>query len=279
VKTVALVAALTSAAAVSTAAVARADEPAVVVVDTPHNQTGTLAPATDWHPYVFSIEAPTLSAHRAAVETGLGYNGVTGAGGGLQPDDYRRMQWWLTGAIGVVDRFQIQGTLVGAEDPTNGFTFSQMHAEGMALILKARRRFPVSISAGVGYQLDAVYDSAVTGVVAVSADFGRLNLVLDVRAAHYFAPGRDPVDVFVTTGALIRATRWLRVGAEYVGEELEGLFGDDDADMSQGGRHYVGPTAVLQFLGGKLRLNATGGAVFAQGKAGGLARGGIAWLF
>jgi hypothetical protein len=238
------------------------------------------APAVDpdWHPYVFSVDAPTLAPKHAAVETGMAYNGVTGTGGGLSPDDARRYLWWMTGAVGIVDRVQLQGTLVASDDPTNGFHFNQGHVDAMVQLLKPHARFPVAISVGAGYQIDAVYDSAVTGVVAVSADFGRLNVVADLRAAHYFAPGRDPIDLFVTTGALVRATRWLRVGAEYVGEELEGI-GGDDRDNSMGGRHYVGPTAVVQLLRGRLRLNTTGGAVLAQGRAGALVRGGLAYLF
>jgi hypothetical protein len=227
---------------------------------------------------VFSVDGLTLGAKRAAIETGVGYNGVTGSGGGLTPDDARRVMWWMTGAVGIVDRLQIQATLAAADDPSNGFRFNQGHVDALVQLLKEHRRFPVAISVGAGYQIDAVYDSAVTGVVAISGNFGRINLVFDLRAAHYFAAGRDPIDVYITTGALVRANRWLRVGAEYVGEELEGVTGDD-RDSSPGGRHYVGPTAVVQFLRGKLRLNATGGAVFAQGRAGALARGGLAYLF
>jgi hypothetical protein len=221
---------------------------------------------------------PTLAPHRAAIETGMSYNGVTGSGGGWQPDDARRYLWWMTGAVGIVDRLQLQGTLVASDDPTNGFHFNEGHVDAMVQLLKPRRRFPVAISVGAGYQIDAVYDSAITGVVAISADFGRVNVVADLRAAHYFAPGRDPIDVFITAGALVRATRWLRVGAEYVGEELEGVDGAD-RDNSPGGRHYVGPTAVVQLLHGRLRLNATGGVVLVQDRAGALARGGLAYLF
>jgi hypothetical protein len=232
----------------------------------------------DWHPYVFSVDGSTLAPRTAAIESGAGYNGVTGAGGGLSPDDARRVMWWLSGAVGLVDRVQLQGSLIAADDPTNGFGFNQAQLNLQVEVLRARPRFPVAISAGVGYQVDAVYDHAVTGLIAASAYLGRLNLVIDVRAAHYFAAGRDPVDLFVTTGALVRATRWLRVGAEYVGEELEGVTGED-GDNSPGGRHYVGPTAVVQLLSGKLRLNATGGAVISRGQAGPLVRGGLAYLF
>jgi hypothetical protein len=242
-----------------------------------------LAPAAraqpaDWSPFVFSVDGALLAPRTAFVESGVGYNGVTGAGGALQPDDARRVTGWLSAAVGVIDRVQLQGTFAFGDDPVNGPGFNQARIDVLTQLLKPRPRFPVAIAAGVGYQADAVYDHALTGVVVTSAWLGPVHLTLDVRAAHYFAPGRDPVDVFVTAGALVRATGWLRVGAEYVGEELEGVSGDDH-DASPGGRHYVGPTAVLFLAGGRLRVNATGGAVLSRGQAGPLARGSLAWLF
>jgi hypothetical protein len=114
--------------------------------------------------------------------------------------------------------------------------------------------------------------------ILTTAYLGRVNLTFDLRGAHYFAAGRDAVDIFVTAGALVRATQWLRVGAEYVGEELEGVLGTD-ADDSLGGRHYAGPTAVVYLARGRLRLNATGGAVLTRGQIGPLARGSLSYLF
>jgi hypothetical protein len=238
----------------------------------------TAAVAADWHPYVFSADGATLPGRSATVETGVGYNGVTGAGGALSPDDARRVTAWLAGSVGIVDRLQLTGTFAFSDDPTNGAGFNQARVDLQVELLAPRPRFPVAVSLAAGYQADAVYDQAVTAALLTTARWGRLNLTLDVRAAHYFAAGRDPLDVFVTAGALVRATSWLLVGAEYVGEELEGVDGED-RDDSAGGRHYVGPTAALYFLGGRLRLNATGGAVMLRGQAGPLARGSLSYRF
>src|SRR6185295_7718804 len=51
----------------------------------------TAARAEDWRPYVFSVAGDTLSAKHAVLENGLGYNGVTGSGGGLSPDSAHRL--------------------------------------------------------------------------------------------------------------------------------------------------------------------------------------------
>jgi hypothetical protein len=236
------------------------------------------AGANDWHPYVFSVDGSTLGRRSVAVESGVGYNGVTGSGGGLSPDDARRVAAWVSGAVGIVDRVEIDGAFLFGDDPTNGFGFNQARVDLRVQVLEARPRFPVAVSLGAGYQADALLDNAVTGVAAATAYLGRVNLTLNVRAAHYFHAGRDPVDVFVTAGALVRATNWLRLGAEYVGEELEGAV-SDDADHSPGGRHYVGPTAALFFAGAHLRINATSGAVITQGRAGPLIRGSLAYVF
>jgi hypothetical protein len=234
--------------------------------------------AADWHPYVFSGDGVVLAPRTATVEAGVGYNGVTGAGGGLQPDDARRVTGWIAGTVGIVDRVQLGGTFVYGDDPTNGSGFNQARVDLQVEAIKPRLRFPVAVSIAAGYQADALYDSAVTGAILTTAYLGRVNLTFDLRGAHYFAAGRDALDLFVTAGALVRATSWLRVGAEYVGEELEGVASGDD-DASPGGRHYVGPTAALYFAHDRLRVNATGGAVLVRGQSGPLARGSLSYRF
>jgi hypothetical protein len=231
------------------------------------------AKADDWHPYLFSIDGQTLAPKSVAMESGAGYNGVTGSGGGLQPDDARRVTAWVGAAVGVYQRVELDGNFQFGDDPTNGFAFNQARIDVRVQVLRPLARFPVAISIGAGYQADALLQNAVTGVVALTATLGRFDLTLNVRGAHYFHPGRDPIDIFITAGALVRATAWLRLGAEYVGEELEG----DDQDG--GGRHYAGPTAVLLFLHQKLRVSATGGAVVDNHQVGPLARASIGYRF
>jgi hypothetical protein len=226
--------------------------------------------ADDWHDYLFSLDGKTLAPKSVGVETGAGYNGVTGSGA-AQPDDARRVMAWVGAAIGVYDRIEIDGNFQFGDDPTNGFAFNQARLDVRVQVLKAH--FPVAISIGAGYQADALLQNAITGVIAMTATLGRFDLTLNVRGAHYFHPGRDPFDIFVTAGALVRATHWLRLGAEYVGEELE----PDDDDG--GGRHYVGPTVVLLFLHQRLRVSATGGAVIDHRQLGPLARASIGYRF
>jgi hypothetical protein len=69
----------------------------------------------------------------------------------------------------------------------------------------------------------------------------------------------------------------VQVGAEYLGEELEGITGDD-VDVGPGGRQYVGPTVVFSGLG-PCRLNVTAGPVFTGGTTGFLVRGSLGLVF
>jgi len=235
----------------------------------------SVARAADWRPYVFSVDGEVLEPKRVALESGAGYNGVTGSGGGLQPDDARRVQTWISGAAGLAPRVELDGAFLFGDDPTTGFGFNQARIDLRVQLLKPRPRLPVAISVGAGYQADALIQHALTGVVTTTASLGRVQLTVNLRLAHYFHDGRDPLDVFVTAGALARVTSWLRLGAEYVGEELE----SGDHDNSVGGRHYVGPTTALFFASDRVRINATAGAVIVPGQAGALVRGSLAYLF
>jgi hypothetical protein len=231
-----------------------------------------VAQAEDPRSYVFSVEADTLSAKHAAFESGVGYNGVTGTGGGLQPDDAHRVQTWVASAVGVTNWLELSGALQFADNLGQNFGFSQARLEACARVLRHKY---FSLAFGAGYQADVLLENAITGLIAASAHLGRVDLTLNVRAAHYFHAGRDPIDVFVTFGALVRATSWLSAGVEYVGEELE----SDDTEAGGWGRHYLGPTAAVRFWDGRIRVNGTVGAVLTHGQTGPLARGSLAYLF
>jgi hypothetical protein len=238
----------------------------------------TAAHAEDWRPYVFSLEGDTLAGKHAAFESGVGYNGVTGSGGGLSPDDAHRIQTWLYAGVGITDWLEMSGALQFADNLGQNFGFSQARVDLRARLLRPRGKVPIAISLGLGYQADTLLENALTATFAISAYLGRVDLTLNVRAAHYFHAGRDPVDFFVTFGALVRTTRWLHLGVEYVGEEIEAVFGDDE-DVGGYGRHYLGPTAALRFWDNRIRVNATVGCVFMKQGDGALARGSLAYLF
>jgi hypothetical protein len=86
---------------------------------------------------------------------------------------------------------------------------------------------------------------------AFSGDIQRLRLAGAVHGEHVFSSGRDPVDVMVQLGASYRVAGGFRMGAEYVGQDLEESF---SAAAEGGARHFIGPTASMQLLSNRLTM-------------------------
>jgi hypothetical protein len=86
-------------------------------------------------------------------------------------------------------------------------------------------------------------DSGAWAQVAFSQDIQRVRLAATAHVEHVFADGRDPLDVMVQAGASCRVAGGFRLGAEYVGQDLEEAA---DPGAEGGVRHVLGPTASLQ---------------------------------
>jgi len=88
-------------------------------------------------------------------------------------------------------------------------------------------------------------DNGVWAETAIAADLGALRLGVTTHGEHVLANKRDGVDVMVKAGASYRLVGGFRLGAEWVGQDLEETF----ADAAEGGaRQFVGPTASLQLF-------------------------------
>ena len=81
--------------------------------------------------------------------------------------------------------------------------------------------------------------------LAISGDVQRLRLATTIHGEHVFWPGRDPLDVMAELGATYRVVDALRLGVEYVGQDLEETF---SPAADGGARHFLGPVASLQLL-------------------------------
>jgi hypothetical protein len=86
-----------------------------------------------------------------------------------------------------------------------------------------------------------------TGSVAAGGFLAEVN----GYAEHVFAPGRDAIDYVALLGASYRVLPALRVGAEFVGQDLEEL-GDPGAE--DGARLGVGPNVAVDLLRGRVQL-------------------------
>ncbi len=99
------------------------------------------------------------------------------------------------------------------------------------------------------------YGAQVTAIG--SWDAGPVRFAGNVQAEKVFAASRDKIDVLVTAGTSWAMSEHVRVGAEYVGQDLEGLYQRDEAEG--GARHMVGPDLALDLDDGRYQLVAAGG--------------------
>jgi hypothetical protein len=86
---------------------------------------------------------------------------------------------------------------------------------------------------------------------AFSVDVQRLRVALTVHGEHVFWTGRDPLDVMADVGASYRVVDALRLGVEYVGQDLEESF---SPGAEGGARHFAGPVACLQLLDQRMSI-------------------------
>ncbi len=100
------------------------------------------------------------------------------------------------------------------------------------------RGFRLALSAAYLHDFEQV--SAVAGRAEASLDIRRLRLASMIHTERAFAANRDSVDLYAVAGASYRVLDSLRIGAEYVGQELEGAWQPDEAEG--GIRHFAGAT-------------------------------------
>jgi len=83
----------------------------------------------------------------------------------------------------------------------------------------------VDVTATVLRDLGANHAALVA--VHASRDFGRLRLTLVERVDHTFIEGRDAVDVYTQLGASVEVAPGMRLGVDYLAQDLEDVLDDD----------------------------------------------------
>jgi hypothetical protein len=108
-----------------------------------------------------------------------------------------------------------------------------------------------------------------------SYDLGRFRLAATAHVEKIFAPGRDAIDLVAVVGASVRVAAPLRLGVEYIAQDLEELGGDG---AEAGMRGFVGPDLALTFLRNRL-LVAAGTAVETARHPSVVGRGTLTYLY
>ena len=111
---------------------------------------------------------------------------------------------------------------------------------------------PLDVAVSGGYLRELAGANGAWGRVAIAGDLGALRLSASALGQHVVAPNRDGVDLVMTTGASYELWQTLRLGAEYVVQDLEGAWEHDEAEG--GVRHFLGPTIGVRL--GRAQLGA-----------------------
>jgi hypothetical protein len=165
------------------------------------------------------------------------------------------------GEVGVLPRLSLVATGVTGESGA-GAALGAGGTVGLRVALFPASWEATRLAAGGGYLRELSGASGAWGELSLQQDVGRARFVGTVHGEHVLSPGRDALDVMVIAGASYRAAGPLRLGVEYVGQDLEETF-DDEAEG--GPRHFIGPTASARLLGDRLSL--VGGPAFGLNRA------------
>lgn len=141
-----------------------------------------------------------------------------------------------------------QGLLAGqgADAPVRAGVLAGASLFPLAILGKEPSDRPFDLALSAGYLRELAGGNGVWGRVAAAKDLGAARLSLSALGEHVLDPGRDGIDILLTTGACY-AIGPARLGVEYVVQDLEGAWDPEEADG--GIRHFVGPTASVDLAG------------------------------
>lgn len=139
-----------------------------------------------------------------------------------------------------------------------GDTLSGGMTAGLRFAPLASAKIPLRVVLGGGYLLERSHGNGMFLRAAATYDAGAFRFGSTFHGEHVFLPGRDALDVMMILAANVKLGRIVRLGVEYVAQDLEGYFDDEEAEG--GVRHFVGPTSSLELFERRL-LVAFGPAV------------------
>jgi hypothetical protein len=123
------------------------------------------------------------------------------------------------------------------------------------------KSWPVDLALAGGYLRELGGANGAWGRVSVGGSYKGARFVATAIGSHVFEKGRDGVDIMLTAGATYAVLPILRLGAEYVVQDLEGAWEEEEADG--GIRHFLGPIASLELA---KRVHLTAGPAFGLSK-------------
>ncbi len=171
------------------------------------------------------------------------------------------------GTDGLEQRVGVQGRLGMGFTVTGHVAFAStsgdvsMRSTQEAELLKDLLGASSHLRLAVGVGAEREWEGTTTALARVCLGWSTPRTLLfgNLRLEKPFAAGRDSVDVLTTLGWLQTVRPGLRLGAEAVGEDLEGFWARDEAEG--GAKLYVGPAVHWATPSGRIWLSAGGGPV------------------
>ncbi|MEO7330480.1 MAG: hypothetical protein ABI193_18035 [Minicystis sp.] len=122
-------------------------------------------------------------------------------------------------------------------------------------------RWPVSSAFSAGYLRELGGANGAWGRATIAGDLGPVRLSVSALGSHLFADKRDGLDLLLSAGASYRLNDILRLGVEYVVQDLEEAI--DEEAIDGGVRHFLGPSVGLRLA---RRVQITAGPAFGLSK-------------
>jgi hypothetical protein len=118
-----------------------------------------------------------------------------------------------------------------------------------------RNRFRLTVATAAFREIEGAWGGY--SRVAASYDLDRLRIAANLHTEKAFKTDRDDIDLLLLAGVSYRVMREMRIGVEYVGQDLEEA--GDSAGPEGGARHYLGPSLAFNLLADNLQLIAGSG--------------------
>lgn len=147
---------------------------------------------------------------------------------------------------------------------------------GARVLLTDPASHGLRLALSAAYMRDFREESGAVARATATYDVGALRLASMVHTEKVFAADRDQIDLYAVAGASYRVLDSLRLGAEYVAQDIEGAW---DRNEAEGGlRHFAGANVAWSY---NQRLMLTAGPAFGLGAPAPqvLGRASIAYLF
>jgi hypothetical protein len=236
------------------------------------------ATATVEQPFLYMVDPHGPAARQVLAGYSMAFSSSAGA---IRPIpgnfDAEGIVHTLSLEVGVVERLRVFAQTMIAESLGSASEVNAVALQlGARLVLTPPRwqRFRVMITGAFLREFGAALGAY--GELTASYDLGRVRFAASLHGERVFAGKRDPIDLYAVAGVSVRVARIVRVGVEYVAQDLEELDGDDVAEG--GARQYVGPDVALSLHKNRLLLTA-GAAVQTAHTPGLLARAGVTYVY